>query len=129
MLLSGEPGVGKSRLVAALEERIGEEPHHRLRYFCSPHHQNSALYPIIAQLEGAAGFERDDILELKLEKLEALLARFPLLLRTLRSSPICCRWGDRLAIRLSISRPSGKRRRPSQHASVRSRPCRASGPC
>jgi predicted ATPase len=73
VLLSGEPGVGKSRLVAALEERIGEEPHHRLRYFCSPHHQNSALYPIIAQLEGAAGFERQDSPEWKLERLEELL--------------------------------------------------------
>jgi len=73
-LLSGEPGVGKSRLAAALEERLGEEPHHRLRYFCSPHHQNSALYPIIAQLERAAGFERNDVPELKLEKLEGLLA-------------------------------------------------------
>jgi predicted ATPase len=73
-LLSGEPGVGKSRLAAALEERLEEEPHHRLRYFCSPHHQNSALYPIITQLERAAGFEGDDIPELKLDKLEALLA-------------------------------------------------------
>jgi len=74
VLLSGEPGVGKSRLAAALEERLGEEPHHRLLYFCSPYHQNSALYPIIAQLERAAGFERDDVTELKLEKLEGLLA-------------------------------------------------------
>jgi predicted ATPase len=74
VLLSGEPGVGKSRLAAALEERLGEEPHHRLRYFCSPYHQNSALYPIIAQLERAAGFERDEIPELKREKLEGLLA-------------------------------------------------------
>jgi len=72
VLLSGEPGVGKSRLAAALEERLGEEPHHRLRYFCSPYHQNSALYPIIAQLERAARFERDDSPELKLEKLEEL---------------------------------------------------------
>jgi len=74
VLVSGEPGVGKSRLAAALEERLGEDPHHRLQYFCSPYHQNSALYPIIAQLERSAGFERDDIPEFKLEKLEELLA-------------------------------------------------------
>ena len=73
-MLSGEPGVGKSRLAAALEEQLAEEPHHRLRYFCSSYHQNSALYPFIAQLERAAGFERDDTPELKLGKLEALLA-------------------------------------------------------
>ena len=60
MLLSGEPGIGKSRLTAALSEHIGTEPHTRLRYFCSPHHQDSALYPFIAQLERAAGFARDD---------------------------------------------------------------------
>ena len=60
VLLSGEPGIGKSRLTAALQERIADEPHTRLRYFCSPHHQDSALHPIIAQLERAAGFERDD---------------------------------------------------------------------
>lgn len=73
-LLSGEPGVGKSRLAAELEEHLGEQPHHRFDYFCSPYHQNSALYPIIIQLERAAGFERDDTPELKLGKLEALLA-------------------------------------------------------
>jgi class 3 adenylate cyclase len=74
VLLSGEPGVGKSRLAAAFEEHLAEEPHHRLRYFCSSYHQNSALYPIITQLERAAGFERDDTTEQKLEKLEALQA-------------------------------------------------------
>ena len=52
--------IGKSRLTAALSEQIGSEPHTRLRYFCSPHHQNSALYPLIVQLERAAGFARDD---------------------------------------------------------------------
>ena len=56
VLVSGEPGIGKSRLAAALSERIGTEPHTRLRYFCSPHHQDSALYPFIVQLERAAGF-------------------------------------------------------------------------
>ena len=46
VLISGEPGIGKSRLTAALYERIAGEPHTRLRYFCSPHHQDSALYPV-----------------------------------------------------------------------------------
>jgi hypothetical protein len=74
VLLSGEPGVGKSRLSAALEDRLRAEPHFRLRYFCSPHHQDSALYPIIGQLERAAGFERDDDPETRFEKLETLIA-------------------------------------------------------
>jgi class 3 adenylate cyclase/predicted ATPase len=74
VLISGEPGIGKSRLTAALSEQIADEPHTRLRYFCSPHHQDSALYPFIAQLERAAGFARDDAGEEKLGKLRALLA-------------------------------------------------------
>jgi hypothetical protein len=60
VLLSGEPGIGKSRLTSAVQERILGEPHTRIRYFCSPHHQHSALYPIVGQLERAAGFARDD---------------------------------------------------------------------
>jgi len=51
VLLSGEPGIGKSRLTAALRERLENEPHTRLRYFCSPHRQDSALHPFIAHLE------------------------------------------------------------------------------
>jgi class 3 adenylate cyclase/predicted ATPase/DNA polymerase III delta prime subunit len=73
VLLSGEPGIGKSRLTAALQERIEKEPHTRLRYFCSAHHQDSALHPIIAQLERAAGFEREDTPEAKLDKLATVL--------------------------------------------------------
>ena len=73
-LISGEPGIGKSRLTVALSEHIWAEPHTRLRYFCSPHHKDSALYPFIAQLERAAGFARDDMVEEKLGKLRALLA-------------------------------------------------------
>ena len=74
VLISGEPGIGKSRLTAALSAHIESEPHTRLRYFCSPHHQDSALYPFIAQLERAAGFARDDTVDAKLGKVRALLA-------------------------------------------------------
>src|SRR5262249_19622308 len=56
---SGEPGIGKSRLAAALAERIAGQPHTRLRYQCSPYHSNSALRPFITQLERAAGFKAD----------------------------------------------------------------------
>ena len=75
MLLSGEPGIGKSRLTAALTKRVASEPHTQLRYFCSPQHTDSALYPIINQLERAAGFTHDDNTQAKLDKLDALLAR------------------------------------------------------
>jgi class 3 adenylate cyclase/tetratricopeptide (TPR) repeat protein len=74
VLISAEPGVGKSRLAEALAGRIAAEPHIRLRYFCSPHHQDSALYPVIAQMERAAGFEHVDRPEARLAKLKALLA-------------------------------------------------------
>ncbi len=74
VLISAEPGVGKSRLADALADRIGAEPHIRLRYFCSPHHQDSALYPVIAQMERAAGFAREDSPGGKRAKLQALLA-------------------------------------------------------
>jgi class 3 adenylate cyclase/tetratricopeptide (TPR) repeat protein len=74
VLLSGEPGIGKSRLSAALQEQLAGGAHTRLRYFCSPHHRDSALYPFIAQLERAAGFERDGTASARLDKLEALVA-------------------------------------------------------
>jgi class 3 adenylate cyclase len=73
VLVSGEPGIGKSRLSAGLSQHIDAEPHTRIRYFCSPHNQDSALYPFIGQLERAAGFTRDDTATTKLDKLEALL--------------------------------------------------------
>ena len=74
VLISGEPGIGKSRLTAALSEAIEGEPLTRLGYFCSPHNQDSALYPFIVQLERAAGFARDDTAVQKLGKLRGLLA-------------------------------------------------------
>lgn len=75
VLLPGEPGIGKSRLVAALVDRIAKEPHLRLRYFCSPHHTDSALHPIIAQVERAAGIGRDEDPASKLEKLDTVLSQ------------------------------------------------------
>ena len=75
VLLSGEPGIGKSRLTAALMERLAPEPHTRLRYFCSPQHTDSAFYPIIGQMERAAGLARDDKPQGKLDKLDAVLAQ------------------------------------------------------
>ncbi len=75
VLVSGEAGLGKSRIAAALAERLHAEMHLRLRYFCSPYHQDSALFPFIDQLGRAAGFVRDDLPASRLEKLEALLAR------------------------------------------------------
>jgi class 3 adenylate cyclase/tetratricopeptide (TPR) repeat protein len=75
VLLSGEAGIGKSRLTAALLESIAGEPHTRLRYFCSPQHTDSAFYPIIGQMERAAGFAHDDWPEAKLDKLDRVLAQ------------------------------------------------------
>jgi class 3 adenylate cyclase len=75
VLISGEPGIGKSRIAEAVQERLGAEPHTRLRFFCSPYHEDSALYPAVAQLERAAGFRREDAPEQRLAKLEAVLAQ------------------------------------------------------
>jgi class 3 adenylate cyclase/predicted ATPase len=75
VLISGEPGIGKSRLAETILERLSNEPHTRLRYFCSPHHQDSALYPSISQLERAAGFQREDTADQRLDKLEAVLSQ------------------------------------------------------
>jgi class 3 adenylate cyclase/predicted ATPase len=75
VLLSGEPGIGKSRLTAALLEHIGREPYTRLRYFCSPHHADSALYPIIGHFERVARLAYNDSLQTKLDKLDRVLAQ------------------------------------------------------
>jgi class 3 adenylate cyclase len=73
VVLTGEPGIGKSHIALAFQERLQAEPHIRLRYYCSAHHTNSALFPFIGQLERAARFERGDAPAEKLGKLEALL--------------------------------------------------------
>src|SRR5215470_7996300 len=75
VLISGEAGIGKSRLIANLLERLAGESHTRLRYFCSPQHTDSAFYPIIGQMERAAGLAHDDTPQTKLDKLDAVLAQ------------------------------------------------------
>jgi hypothetical protein len=74
VLLSGEAGIGKSRLTAALLQRLADEPHSQLRYFCSAQHTDSALHPIIGQLERVAGLAREDDAGTKLDKVDALIA-------------------------------------------------------
>jgi class 3 adenylate cyclase/tetratricopeptide (TPR) repeat protein len=92
VLLSGEAGIGKSRLTAALLERIATEPHTRLRYFCSPQHTDSALYPIISQMERAARLVHGDTRQVKLDKLDGLLAQ------TLTSSQDVSLFADMLSL-------------------------------
>ena len=75
VLLSGEPGIGKSRIVRTLRERLADEQYTPLSHYCSPYHTNSALYPVIGLLERAAEFDREDAAEARLDKLEALLSR------------------------------------------------------
>jgi class 3 adenylate cyclase len=75
VLFSGEAGIGKSRMTVALQEKLAAENPIRLRYFCSPHHSDSALYPFVTQIERAAGFSREDAAAVKLDKVVALLSR------------------------------------------------------
>jgi predicted ATPase len=92
VLLSGEAGIGKSRIAAALLERLASDPHARLRYFCSPQHTDSALYPIIGQMEHAAGLAHYDKPQARLDKLDALLAQTSTRSRIARSLRRCCSW-------------------------------------
>ena len=101
VLLSGEAGIGKSRLTAALVEAIASEPQMRLRNFCSPQHTDSALYPTIGQIERAAGFTRDDTSQAKLDKLDALLAQSATSPKMPRSLQRCCRCRTTDVIRCS----------------------------
>ena len=75
VVLTGEPGIGKSHIALALDEQLQSESHITLRYFCSAHHTNSALFPFISQLERAAGFKHSDSPTEKLSKLDALVAQ------------------------------------------------------
>ena len=103
VLLSGEAGIGKSRLTAALLERLASEPHTRLRYFCSPQHTDSALYPVISQMERAAAFTLGDTAQAKLDKLDAVLAQTSTSTRMRPCLPRCCRCRTTGVIPNSIS--------------------------
>lgn len=108
VLLCGEPGIGKSRVVRELRDRLAEIQHHSLRCQCSPYYTNSALHPFIALLARSAGFDRDDSVELRLDKLEGMLARLsfePLAAGPLLAALMSIDASDRYpAIRLSPQR-------------------------
>jgi hypothetical protein len=106
VLLSGEAGIGKSRLTAALLERLADEPHTRLCYFCSPQHMDSAFYPIIGQTERAAGFAHGDPAQVKFDKLSALPCLWPLRWVVIHNHR--CRKVDALACLVAISTMLGK---------------------
>ena len=113
VLLSGEAGIGKSRLTAAFLERLAGEPHARLRYFCSPQHTDSALHPIIVHMERAAGFAREDDAKLPGSTSSTPCSQRPTsLARTPRFSPKCFRCRTMAAIpRWTSLRNSAGRRR------------------
>ena len=74
VLVVGEAGIGKSRLLKGLRDRLSDDHYARLRYFCSPFHQNTAFHPILDHISRAAGLHSDDPLDVKLDKLEVLFA-------------------------------------------------------
>ena len=101
VLLSGEAGVGKSRILRGFRDRLEAEPHSRVLYYCSPYHQNSAFHPVIHQMERALRFQKDDDPAAKLDKLDTVLADLELpradlgpLLATLLSLPTGGRYPD-----------------------------------
>ena len=111
VLLSGEAGIGKSRLTATLMERLATEPPTRLRYFCSPQHTDSAFYPFTIQMERAAGVTAEDSPLARLDKLDALLAHSSTSSRgRLRCLPKCCRSRTTDA----IARPTSPRQQRRQ---------------
>jgi hypothetical protein len=120
VLIAGEPGIGKSRIAAELQERLHAEPHLRLRYFCSPYRQDSALFPVIDQLGRAAGFARDDspaTIRLRQDwkslRLFSPAPRRPT--RMSRSLPICCHCPHRSVVGCRTSVHSERKKRYWRH--------------
>lgn len=106
ILLSGEPGIGKSRLVQTLKERVEAEPHTRTEFHCSPYHQHSVLYPVIDLLQRALGFAQEDGPDARLQKLEGLLEGGPKFSTTSAISPVEAR--SLLAALLSLPTPDNR---------------------
>jgi class 3 adenylate cyclase len=126
VLVSGEPGIGKSRITAALVERLHGEPHIRLRYFCSPYRQDSALFPFIDQLGRAAGFARDDCLWPSWRSSNPYWPSPTRRRRMLRSSRICCRCRFRSTGHYRTSILNRKNSKHSRRCCANSKVCRAS---
>ena len=129
MLISGEPGIGKSRIVESVLARLKDEQQTCLRYYCSPHHTHSALYPFIIQIERAANFEPGSSAGTRIDRLEAVLApattnlpRDVALLAELVGVPLDGRYPA-----LAIS-PQEKREKTLTHSSIGFRPVRHNCP-
>jgi class 3 adenylate cyclase len=110
VLISGEPGLGKSRIAAALQERLHAEPHLRLRYLCSPYHVDSALFPFVDQLGRAAGFGRNDPPRPSSRSSRPCWPAPRYQARMWHSSPICCHCRARSATRCPTSVRSARKR-------------------
>jgi class 3 adenylate cyclase/tetratricopeptide (TPR) repeat protein len=82
VLISGEAGLGKSRIMQGFRERAGEEIRSRVLYYCSPYHRDTPFHPIIEQFARALRFDRRDGVDQKLDKLEATVAQLGLPVRT-----------------------------------------------
>ena len=129
VMLSGEPGIGKSRLCAALLETIATEPHTRLRNFCSRQHADSALYPTIGQVERAAGFTRDDTVREKLDKLDDCSHKARLRLTMQRFSRRCYRCPTMVVTRRSNLHRNSAGNEHSKLWFCKSRPYRGKTRC
>ena len=111
VLLSGEAGIGKSRILAALREGIGSEAHVTIRYQCSPHHVNDAFYPIASHIWHAAGFVSGEPSTVRLDRLEAMIVARVRRRKTFRPTlPRCCRSRSRVESEIEMAPVEQKER-------------------
>ena len=111
VLISGEAGIGKSRLVTAILDQANADAPTQLRYHCSPQHTNTALHPIVKQMERRANFARDDDTKTRLDKLDAMLGRSSVSVLTGHCLPACSNSPMTVVIPQRILTPAQRRQR------------------